>query len=107
MSATERPLGRSGVRVPALGVGTNRWSTGEPGQARLNETLAAAVDVGMGFLDTAEIYGFGRSERRCPSGSPPASSAPRWTGRWSGSAEDRSTCTTCTSPTPCAEWRPG
>ena len=63
MSATERPLGRSGVRVPALGVGTNRWSTGEPGQARLNETLAAAVDVGMGFLDTAEIYGFGRSER--------------------------------------------
>jgi aryl-alcohol dehydrogenase-like predicted oxidoreductase len=49
--------------VPALGVGTNRWNTGEPGQARLNETLAAAVDVGMGFFDTAEVYGFGRSER--------------------------------------------
>jgi aryl-alcohol dehydrogenase-like predicted oxidoreductase len=63
MSATERPLGRSGVSVPALGVGTNRWSTGGPGQARLNETLAAAVDVGMGFFDTAEIYSFGRSER--------------------------------------------
>jgi aryl-alcohol dehydrogenase-like predicted oxidoreductase len=63
MSGTERPLGRSGMSVPALGVGTNRWSTGEPGQARLNETLAAAVDVGMGFFDTAEIYTFGRSER--------------------------------------------
>ena len=62
MSGTERPLGKSGVSVPALGVGTNRWSTGEPGQARLNETLAAAVDVGMGFFDTAEVYGFGRSE---------------------------------------------
>lgn len=62
MSGTERPLGRSGVSVPALGVGTNRWNTGEPGQARLNETLAAALDVGMGFLDTAEVYGFGRSE---------------------------------------------
>ena len=50
MSGTERPLGKSGVSVPALGVGTNRWNTGEPGQASLNETLAAAVDVGMGFL---------------------------------------------------------
>ncbi|HEX7461023.1 MAG TPA: aldo/keto reductase [Dermatophilaceae bacterium] len=62
MSRTERPLGKSGVSVPALGVGTNRWNTGEPGQASLNETLAAAVDVGMGFFDTAEVYGFGRSE---------------------------------------------
>src|SRR5665811_2087930 len=62
MSGTERPLGKSGVSVPALGVGTNRWNTGEPGQASLNETLAAAVDVGMGFFDTAEVYGFGRSE---------------------------------------------
>ena len=63
MSETERPLGRSGVSVPALGVGTNRWTTGEPGQARLNETLATAVDVGMGFFDTAEAYGSGKSER--------------------------------------------
>ena len=63
MSETERALGKSGVSVPALGVGTNRWNTGEPGQARLNETLAAAVEVGMGFFDTAEIYSFGRSER--------------------------------------------
>jgi aryl-alcohol dehydrogenase-like predicted oxidoreductase len=62
MSGTERLLGKSGVSVPALGVGTNRWNTGQPGQARLNETLAAAVDVGMGFVDTAEVYGFGRSE---------------------------------------------
>jgi len=63
MSGTERPLGRSGVCVPALGVGTNRWNAGEPGQARLNHTLAAALDVGMGFFDTAEVYSFGRSER--------------------------------------------
>ena len=63
MSGVERPLGKSGVNVPALGVGTNRWTTGEPGQGRLNETLAAAIDVGMGFFDTAEVYGFGKSER--------------------------------------------
>ena len=47
MSGTERSVGKSGVRVPALGVGTNRWSAGEPGQARLNETLAGgAVSAG-------------------------------------------------------------
>jgi aryl-alcohol dehydrogenase-like predicted oxidoreductase len=62
MDGTERPLGKSGLSVPALGVGTNRWRTGEPGQASLNETLAAAIDVGMGFFDTAEVYSFGRSE---------------------------------------------
>jgi aryl-alcohol dehydrogenase-like predicted oxidoreductase len=61
MSETERALGKSGVSVPALGVGTNHWSTGEPSQARLNETLAVAVEVGMGFFDTAEIYTLGRA----------------------------------------------
>jgi len=119
MSGTERPLGRSGVSVPALGVGTNRWNTGEPGQARLNETLAAAVDVEMGFFDTAEVYGFGRSERAVGAAArqdgrpivlaskfaplparlaPPSSTRP-WIGRWSGSVGGHSTSTTCTSPT--------
>ncbi len=63
MSTTERPLGKSGVGVPALGVGTNRWNDSESGQARLNETLSAAIDVGMGFFDTVEVYSFGGSER--------------------------------------------
>src|SRR5450756_678186 len=62
MSGAERSLGTSGVSVPALGVGTNRWTTGDPGQATLNETMAAAIEVGMGFFDTAEVYGFGKSE---------------------------------------------
>ena len=61
-SATERPLGRSGVSVPALGVGTNRWNCDAPDQARLWDTLAAALDMGTGFFDTAEIYHHGRSE---------------------------------------------
>ena len=59
---TERPLGRSGISVPALGVGTNRWDAGGSEQARLRDTLAAALDVGMGFFDTAEGYSAGRSE---------------------------------------------
>jgi aryl-alcohol dehydrogenase-like predicted oxidoreductase len=63
-SGTERPLGRSGISVPALGIGTNRWNSGAPDQerARLGDTLAAALDARMGFFDTAEIYHHGRSE---------------------------------------------
>jgi len=61
-SGAGRPLGRSEVTVPALGVGTNRWSSGSSGQTRLRNTMTAAIDAGMGFFDTAEVYGFGRSE---------------------------------------------
>jgi aryl-alcohol dehydrogenase-like predicted oxidoreductase len=48
--------------VPALGVGTNRWDASRSDQARLRDTLAAALDVGIGFFDTAEGYNVGRSE---------------------------------------------
>ena len=60
---TVRPLGRSGISVPALGVGTNRWNDSASNQARFRDTLAAALDAGMGFVDTAELYSLGRSER--------------------------------------------
>jgi aryl-alcohol dehydrogenase-like predicted oxidoreductase len=48
--------------VPALGIGTNRWNCDTQDQARLGDTLAAALDLGAGFFDTAEIYNHGRSE---------------------------------------------
>jgi len=60
-SAT-RPLGKTGFDVPALGVGTNRWSKGANDGAVL-ETYKALLDGGVNFLDTAEVYGFGKSER--------------------------------------------
>ena len=41
-SGTRRPLGRSGIDVPAVGVGTNRWNAGGSGQARLRGGLSAA-----------------------------------------------------------------
>jgi aryl-alcohol dehydrogenase-like predicted oxidoreductase len=50
------------MSVPALGVGTNRWNASGPDQARLRDTLATALDAGMGFFDTAEVYSAGRSE---------------------------------------------
>ena len=48
--------------MPALGVGTNRWNSSASNQARFRDTLAAALDAGMGFFDTAEVYSLGRSE---------------------------------------------
>jgi len=57
----ERPLGKSGVNVSALGVGTNRWASGTD-RAQLAATFGAAVDSGIGFFDTAEVYNAGRSE---------------------------------------------
>lgn len=57
-----RPLGKTGAEVPALGVGTNRWSYGA-NDAPVFETYQALLDGGGGFIDTAEVYGFGKSER--------------------------------------------
>ena len=50
-----RPLGRSGVDVPALGVGTNRWGRGR-GADQLAPVFSAALDAGANLFDTAEVY---------------------------------------------------
>lgn len=68
MSITEihrqRPLGASGLEVSALGVGTNQWGDR---RAKNNDavlqTFQAALDAGMSFFDTAEVYTGGESER--------------------------------------------
>lgn len=51
-----RALGRSGVRVPALGVGTNRWGSGGRDADRLAGVFGAAIDAGANLFDTAEVY---------------------------------------------------
>ena len=57
-----RRLGRSGLRVSALSLGS--WVTYhnqvDTGQAR--EMMAAAFDAGVNFFDNAEAYAAGRSE---------------------------------------------
>ncbi len=57
-----RTLGQGGAAVSALGVGTNRWRQGANDGAVL-ETYKALLDGGVDFIDTAEVYGFGKSER--------------------------------------------
>ncbi len=57
-----RHLGRSGLRVSTLSLGS--WVTYhnqvDTGQAR--EMMAAAFDAGVNFFDNAEVYAGGRSE---------------------------------------------
>ena len=59
---TYRHLGRSGLRVSTLSLGS--WVTYhnqvDTGQAR--EMMAAAYDAGVNFFDNAEAYASGRSE---------------------------------------------
>jgi aryl-alcohol dehydrogenase-like predicted oxidoreductase len=57
-----RALGKSGLEVSSIGVGTNRWRAGANDGAVL-ETFQALEAAGPAFIDTAEIYGFGKSER--------------------------------------------
>ena len=57
-----RPLGASGLIVSSLGVGTNKWNFGKNDEPVL-ETFQSSLDAGIGFFDTAEVYGFGKSER--------------------------------------------
>jgi aryl-alcohol dehydrogenase-like predicted oxidoreductase len=60
-----RNLGETGMRVSAISLGT--WAFGsEWGAVSDEESYAAlntAIDLGVNFLDTADVYGDGRSER--------------------------------------------
>ena len=52
----------AGTTVPALGMGT--WNIGDSGAKRAAEiaALRAGLDAGLRVIDTAEMYGSGRSE---------------------------------------------
>lgn len=53
---------KSGKTLPALGMGT--WNMGDAPARRADEiaALRAGIDAGMTVIDTAEMYGNGRSE---------------------------------------------
>lgn len=69
-----RKLGRSGIEVTALGmgcwaIGGPFWEKGTPlgwGEVDDNESIRAiqrALELGVNFFDTANVYGAGHSER--------------------------------------------
>lgn len=56
-----RNLGSSGLKVSAIGLGTNQFG-GKVDQQEVKEILSAAIDQGINFFDTANVYQGGRSE---------------------------------------------
>jgi aryl-alcohol dehydrogenase-like predicted oxidoreductase len=60
-----RPLGRTGWKVAEISFGA--WaiggSWGDVSEAEALGALRTAVDEGVNFIDTADVYGDGRSER--------------------------------------------
>ena len=60
-----RPFGRTGESVGEIGLGT--WQLGgadwgDVEESHALDTLRAAVEGGVNFFDTADVYGLGRSE---------------------------------------------
>jgi aryl-alcohol dehydrogenase-like predicted oxidoreductase len=60
----KRELGRSGLFVSAIGLGCMGMSEfyGSSGEAEGIDTIHRAIELGVTFLDTADIYGMGRNE---------------------------------------------
>jgi aryl-alcohol dehydrogenase-like predicted oxidoreductase len=63
-------LGKDGPAVTALGIGTWAWGDklfwsygNDYGADQVREAFDATLDTGIDFFDTAEVYGFGESER--------------------------------------------
>jgi aryl-alcohol dehydrogenase-like predicted oxidoreductase len=57
-----RFLGKSGVQVSVIGLGTNRFGYERMPQDEVNRAIDTAADLGINFLDSADIYTGGRSE---------------------------------------------
>lgn len=56
-----RRLGRSGLQVSVIGLGTNRFGS-VASEKEVQNIIDAALDLGINFLDSANIYTGGRSE---------------------------------------------
>lgn len=71
-SSEMRQLGKTGIKVTAIGLGVSEFGGGEGlkggihppiPQDRKNAIVKAALDGGINWFDTAELYGGGISER--------------------------------------------
>jgi aryl-alcohol dehydrogenase-like predicted oxidoreductase len=56
-----RQLGNSGLKVSVAGLGTNNFG-GRCDAAQTKAVINRAVDLGVNFIDTADVYGGSRSE---------------------------------------------
>jgi aryl-alcohol dehydrogenase-like predicted oxidoreductase len=60
----QRQLGRSGLRVSAIGLGCMGMSPvyGAPDDVESIRTIHRAIDLGVTLIDTADVYGGGKNE---------------------------------------------
>ncbi|MCE5303434.1 MAG: aldo/keto reductase [Planctomycetaceae bacterium] len=61
-----RKLGSTGIDISAVGFGAwaiGGWMWGGSDETQAVEAIQAALDHGVTLIDTAPVYGFGRSER--------------------------------------------
>ena len=57
-----RYLGPTGMKVSLMGLGNMMNTYEEKDEAMFTESLKVALDAGVNYLDTAEMYGFGAAE---------------------------------------------
>lgn len=57
------PLGRSGLSVPRLCLGTNNFGGGQLSEVTASKIMSRALDLGIDFIDTASVYTQGNSEK--------------------------------------------
>ena len=61
----KRAFGNTDIQVTPVGLGTwaiGGWMWGGTDEAQSIDTIHRAIDKGIGLIDTAPVYGFGRSE---------------------------------------------
>jgi aryl-alcohol dehydrogenase-like predicted oxidoreductase len=61
----QRTLGTGGLKISAIGLGCMGMSEfyGESDEAESTATIRRALDLGVNFLDTADMYGTGHNEK--------------------------------------------
>ncbi|MDL0429781.1 aldo/keto reductase [Marinobacter sp. TBZ242] len=60
-----QPFGNTDIQVTPVGLGTwaiGGWMWGGTDEGQSIDTIHRAIDKGIGLIDTAPVYGFGRSE---------------------------------------------
>ena len=61
-------LGKTNIKISKIGLGTWQWGSSSWGYGKtyfledLKEAFKVAIDNGLNFIDTAEVYGNGESE---------------------------------------------